>query len=173
MQRRDLLGLILAGPLVGAAAPGCSRASPRPLEDENIDVADSAWIRLSALRREPKFQPHDYPPLGYMGPDTPEDLEPLTNMVNRAIDRVLALKAPRISAASVRPVLLRTMAEAALFATDDRDRVVGYLLEVWYILGFHTALFAMRHGSAYKIPPGYSEPLPPGWTTPDRPRPIG
>ena len=145
----------------------------QPLPEETIAVSDTAWVRLAALRREPKFIPHEYPPLGYTGADTPEDLAPLTAIVNEAIDQVLALKSDRLSASLARPPLRRAAARTELFATEDRDRVWGYLVEVWYILGFHTPLFVSMYGDAFVIPEGYSEPLPPGWSAPDKPRPIG
>lgn len=143
------------------------------LPEETISVSEEAWARLAALRREPKFIPHDYPPLGYTGADTPEDLQPLTQIVNEAIDQVLVLKSNRLSASLARPPLRRAAARIDLFATEDRDRVWGYLVEVWYILGFHTPLFVSMYGAAFEVPEGYSEPLPPGWSTPDQPRPIG
>jgi hypothetical protein len=57
--------------------------------------------------------------------------------------------------------------------TEDRDRTQGYMLEIWYILGFKGATGRFAYGGAVQKPSGLGEPLPPGWTAPDRPRPIG
>ena len=171
-RRRGLLGLILSSPLILAT----TRQQPgylRPLESEARAVNDAAWARLEALRKERKFRRYSYPRLGYRGPDEPEDLEPLTEIVNGALDRVLTLRASTVSSDAVRPILHRAMEEADSFATEDRHRVWEYLIEVWYILGLRTALFAERPGSSFEIPSSYSEPLPPGWSAPDRPRRFG
>ena len=59
-----------------------------------------------------------------------------------------------------------------MLETEDRDRAQGYMLEIWYILGFKGATGLFAYGAAYSKPVGYGEPLPPGWTGPDKPRPI-
>jgi len=60
-----------------------------------------------------------------------------------------------------------------LLETEDRDRTAGYMLEVWWLLGFKGATGRFAHGSAYPVPAGHGEPLPPGWTASDKPRRIG
>jgi hypothetical protein len=65
----------------------------KTLPDETFVTPSFEWVRLAALRNESKFVPHDYPPLGYTGGYTPEDLDPLTNIAVHAIDGVLALHA--------------------------------------------------------------------------------
>jgi len=57
--------------------------------------------------------------------------------------------------------------------TEDRDRTQGYMLEIWYLLGFKGSTGLFQYGSAFKIPQGYGEPLPPGCVSPTQPRPIG
>ncbi len=64
------------------------------------------------------------------------------------------------------------MKSVNLLETEDRDRTGGYMLEIWYLLGFKGATGRFAYGSYYTKPPGYAEPLPPGWTAPDNPRPI-
>jgi len=146
----------------------------RQLEEELVSFTPALRARLEALRIESKFGPHEYPPLGYTGPDTPEDLEPLAAIINQAIDAVLVTSDEVIAASSVRPILHLAIEEADLFATEDRERVWGYVLEIWYILDFRTALFAEPRGYQGVLnPDGYSEPLPPGWASPDQPRQIG
>jgi hypothetical protein len=138
-----------------------------------VIVPATAWAHLEALRGERKFVPHAYPPLGYTGADTREDLEPLTQIVDRALDEVLALRAPQASASVVRPILREANRRLGAFATEDRDRAWGYLVEIWSVLGFRGALFDGSYGEAFSVPEGYAEPLPPGWIAPDRPRQIG
>jgi hypothetical protein len=57
--------------------------------------------------------------------------------------------------------------------TEDRERAQGYMLEIWYIIGFKRPTGLFTYGSGIRIPPGYAEPLPPGWVSPDKPRTIG
>ena len=140
------------------------------LPDETIATPETTWATLAMLRREPKFVPHEYPPLGYTGPDTPEDLEPLTEIVDQAIDGSLALRAEALSASILRPILVQAQQQADMFATEDRDRVWGYMLEIWYIVGFRVSLFGATYGTYFQVPDGYGEPLPPGWNAPDQPR---
>ena len=115
------------------------------LPDETIATPETTWATLAMLRREPKFVPHEYPPLGYTGPDTPEDLEPLTEIVDQAIDGSLALRAEALSASILRPILVQAQQQADMFATEDRDRVWGYMLEIWYIVGFRVSLFGATY----------------------------
>ncbi len=145
----------------------------RQLDEELVSFSPEVRRRLEALRAEPKFGPHSYPPAGYTGPDTPEDLEPLVAIVNLAIEAVLSISGETIAASSVRPILHRAIEEGDLFATEDRERVWGYVLEIWYILDFHSPLFAeLLSYRGVQLPDGYSEPLPPGWSSPGQPREI-
>ena len=64
------------------------------------------------------------------------------------------------------------MRDVAMLETKDRDRTQGYMLEIWYILGFKGPTGHFGYGSAYRKPDGYGEPLPPGWLAPDMPRRI-
>jgi len=65
------------------------------------------------------------------------------------------------------------MAAVDPLETEDRDRTGGYMVEIWYLLGFQGCDGSgLAYGSAHPKPHGYGEPLPPGWTAPDKPRPI-
>jgi hypothetical protein len=57
--------------------------------------------------------------------------------------------------------------------TEDRERTAGYLIEIWYILGFKGSTGRFAYGAGFPLPPGYGEPLPPGWKSPTEPRVIG
>lgn len=170
------IALIVLASIVLLAAGGATwlvmrwNAAFPQASDEVVQLTPAIRGRLEALRAESKFGPHDFPPLGYVGPDTPEDAPVLNAAVNDFIDSVLAeadgpISAPRVSA-KMKPPLDRLR----LLATEDRERAAGYLIEVWYILGFKGPTGRFAHGSGYPVPPGYGEPLPPGWTAPDQPR---
>lgn len=140
---------------------------------EVVQLTSEKRVSLQRLRAETKFQPDDYPPLGYTGAETREDEARATAAVNQVIDAILVQADESLHAEVPIALIERAMREVAALATEDRDRTQGYLLEIWYILGFRgpTGLFA--YGSAYPKPDGFGEPLPPGWIAPDRPRPIG
>jgi hypothetical protein len=128
---------------------------------------------LEALRTEHKFQPNDYPPLGYTGMATPEDEHTATEAVNDVIDNILAAPDGPRSASEVSDQLGKAMKKVDYLETEDRDRTSGYLIEIWYILGFKGSTGRFAYGAAFPMPPGYGEPLPPGWKSPMQPRVIG
>ncbi len=171
------IALIVLASIVLIAAGGATWAVMQwsavfpKTSDEVVQLTPAIRARLEALRAEAKFGPHDFPPLGYIGPDTPEDAPVLNAAVNGFIDSVLAEADGPISAQSVSAKMKASIDRLRLFATDDRERATGYLIEVWYILGFKGPTGRFAHGSGYPVPSGYGEPLPPGWTAPDRPRP--
>ena len=127
---------------------------------------------LQRLRAEIKFLPNDYPPLGYTGAATPENQARATAAVNGVIDAVLAQSDGLIHAKAVSDLIGGAMKAVNSLETEDRDRAGGYMVEVWYLLGFKGATGRFAYGSAYPKPQGYGEPLPPGWAAPDKPRPI-
>ena len=148
-----------------------SRLWPKP-SAELVQLTPEKRLLLQRLRAENKFQPNDYPPLGYTGAETREDEARAMATVNQVIDAVLTKPDGPLRAEVVIALIGKGTREVGTLATEDRDRTRGYLLEIWYILGFKgpTGLFA--YGSAYPKPDGYGEPLPPGWIAPDKPRPI-
>jgi hypothetical protein len=111
--------------------------------------------------------------LGYTGAETTEDRVRATGAVDDVIDTVLAQPDGSVHARDVSRLIGKGMKQVFWLATEDRDRTAGYLVEVWYILGFKGPTGQFVSGSGYFRAEGYSEPLPPGWTAPDRPRPIG
>ena len=139
---------------------------------EVVQLTPEKRILLQRLRAETKFQPHNYPPLGYTGAETPEDQVQATAAVNAVIDVVLARSDGPILAKALLDPIANAMRHVDLLATEDRNRTADYLIEIWYILGFKGATGLFAYGAGYPKPVGYGEPLPPGWTAPDKPRPI-
>jgi hypothetical protein len=144
-----------------------------PVSVETVRLTAVATERLRSLKAEHKFQPNNYPPLGYTGVETPEDEKVAVAAVDKVIDGILARREAPITAATVSALIGEGMRQVDQLATEDRDRTAGYMIEIWYILGLRGSTGRFAYGSAYPRPPGYDEPLPPGWASPDRPRPIG
>lgn len=149
-----------------------SRLWPKP-STEVVQLTPAKRIKLQRLRSEAKFGSNNYPPLGYTGAATPEDQAQAAAAVNGVIDAVLAQPNGPIHAKTVSGLIGNGMRSVETLETEDRDRTGGYMLEVWYLLGFKGATGRFAYGSASIKPAGYGEPLPPGWTAPDRPRPNG
>jgi hypothetical protein len=174
-MRRALIGIgALAILLVGAVGYGLflyNRGFP-PVSSEVVQLTAAKRAVLTRLKAEKKFGPDDYPPLGYTGIATPEDGAVATAAVNAIIDAVLARPDGPLPARVVSELIGKAVRKIGLLETEDRDRATGYMVEIWYILGFKGATGHFAYGSAFPIPPGYGEPLPPGWTAPDKPRPI-
>jgi hypothetical protein len=87
--------------------------------------------KLEALLAAPKF----VATARYTGIDTPEDLGPLTAIVNRAISDVLEMPEPR-DAGRVRERLRRVGKDVAYFATEDREQAYRYAVQTWRAAGF-------------------------------------
>jgi len=142
-----------------------------PASTEIIELTPEKRLSLERLKAEAKFGPHHYPPLGYTGAATPVDREQATVAVNGVIEAILVQPDGPLRARTVSGFIGTGMDAVDMLETEDRDRTQGYMLEVWYLLGFKGATGHFAYGSAIPKPPGYGEPLPPGWTAPDKPRP--
>ena len=140
---------------------------------EMVELTSEERSRLQALRAEHKFQPHEYPPLGYTGMATPDDERIATEAVNDVIDGILAAPDGPRHASKVADDIGKAMKKIGSLETEDRDRTSGYLIEIWYLLGFKGPTGRFSYGAGFPIPPGYGEPLPPGWKSPTQPRAIG
>ncbi|WP_293474129.1 DUF4844 domain-containing protein [Phenylobacterium sp.] len=158
--------------LLGARLSPFSGLFPTPSTEVVAFTAEKRQL-LRRLRGEAKFGPHDYPPLGYTGAETPEDRVRATAAVDRVIDAVLAEQGSTLRGEVVSREIGGALRSVRGLATEDRDRTADYLLEVWYILGFKGPTGRLSHGAGFVRAPGYAEPLPPGWTAPEKPRPIG
>lgn len=163
--------IVVVGGLLGFRFWQVFEDHPAP-STETVTLTEEKRDLLERLRAEAKFAPNDYPPLGYTGAAIPRDRITATMAVDGVIDAVLAQRDGMISAEAVSDMIDRGMEAVDLLETEDRDRTAGYMIEVWYILGFRGATGHFVYGAAYPIPPGYGEPLPPGWTAHDRPRPL-
>ena len=139
---------------------------------EIVQLTPDKRRALLGLRAEHKFQPNDFPPLGYTGMESPEDEATATQAVNNVIAAVLAEPDGPLTAKTVSDRIGKEMQPIKLLATEDRERTLGYMVEIWYLLGFKGATGRFAHGSAFPVPSGYGEPLPPGWRSPTEPRPI-
>jgi hypothetical protein len=169
------IAVILSAMLLVGAAVGLIRyrqAFPAPSE-EVVRLDAQKRAALANLKAESKFGPHSYPPLGYTGAATPEDKLVATSAVNGLIDGVLAHSDGPIAARDVSRLIAKALRRVEMLETEDRDRAGDYMIEVWYLLGFHEATGRFAHGSAFPRWPSYAEPLPPGWKSPTEPRPIG
>lgn len=149
-----------------------SRPFPTPSQ-EIVQLNTQKRAVLSRLRSEEKFERHDYPPLGYTGVATPEEGVVSRSAVNDVVDAILSRQDGPVPASAVSELIGRGMKRVNRLETEDRDRTSGYMIEIWYILGFKGATGHFAYGSAFPVPPGYGEPLPPGWKSPTEPRPIG
>jgi hypothetical protein len=146
------------------------------LPSPSIEVAqlsDQAIQGLTRLRAETKFQPNDFPPVGYAGAESEADRAKASGAVNAVIDAILVRSDQPVHATAVSKLIAKAMNDVDLLATEDRDRTAGYLLEIWYIAGFKGATGRFAYGAAFPKPAGYGEPLPPGWKSPTEPRAIG
>lgn len=127
---------------------------------------------LVRLGDETKFEPYDYPPLGYTGIATPEEGIAARAAVNDVIEAILSRQDGPVAATTVSDLIEQGMRRVDQLETEDRDRTAGYMIEIWYLLGFKGATGRFAYGAAFKPPDGYGEPLPPGWKSPMDPRPI-
>lgn len=162
---------LLATALLGFRLWQFSRLWPKP-SVEITTLTTERRTTLLELRAEHKFQPNNFPPLGYTGAETVQDEVTATQAVDGVIDAILARPNGPLPAPTVAALIKSGLKSVKLLATEDRDRTQGYMLEIWYLLGFKGATGLFAYGSYYKVPPGYGEPLPPGWKSPNQPRPI-
>jgi hypothetical protein len=139
---------------------------------EIVHLTSEKRALLERLKAENKFLPHAFPPLGYTGPPTLDDRNRASAAVDGLIAGVLAFSDGPVPAKAVSDLISAAMKAVRLLDTEDRDRTAGYMLEVWYILGFKGATGRFVYGAWFKKPKGYGEPLPVGWIAPDQPRSI-
>lgn len=169
-----ILSILLFAVIAGGATAwsNYSRLFPKP-SSETVHLDAQRRKALIQLRNEEKFEPDDYPPLGYTGVATPEEGVVARSVVNDVLDAILSRQDGPIEAKSVSGLIGRGMKRVNLLETEDRDRTSDYMIEIWYILGFKGSTGQFAYGSAFLKPPGYGEPLPRGWKSPSEPRPIG
>ena len=89
-----------------------SRLWPKP-STELVQLTPEKRVLLQRLRAEAKFQPHNYPPLGYTGAETREDEARATAAVNQVIDAVLSNSDGPLSAEVLIALVGKRMREVA------------------------------------------------------------
>ncbi|MFZ2102306.1 MAG: DUF4844 domain-containing protein [Oricola sp.] len=171
---RTFLVLLAIALIALAGAVWCKYRSQFPdPSGETVQLDAEKRQALIRLRDEKKFGPHDYPPLGYTGIATPEEGVVARAAVNAVLELILSREDGPIPAEFVAELIGQAKKSVHMLETEDRDRTTGYLIEIWYLLGFKGATGRFAYGSAFPLPDGFGEPLPPGWTSPTEPRPIG
>ena len=139
---------------------------------ETVQMTAQKREMLTRLRKEEKFEPHNYLPLGYTGVATHDEGVTARGAVNDVLDSILSRKDGPVSASLVSGLIGAGMKRVHLLETEDRERTGNYMVEIWYLLGFKGSTGRFAYGSAFPKPEGYGEPLPPGWKSPTQPRPI-
>lgn len=140
------------------------KPKPEPLYEERAMLDEATRARLQALRDDDKFHADD----AYPGPKGPKNRATLSGWVDGVIDDILAEDDGPLEASDVAGRIGIAIGAASKRPAADQDRLHGYLIEIWYILGYRSATGYFPASDA--APEGWSEPLPPGWDAPDRPR---
>lgn len=149
---------------VGGAIWRFWKPKPEPLYEETALLGEAVRERLQALREEDKFWADGT----YAGPKGPKNRATLSGWVDGILDDILAEPDGPLEASDVAGRLGIAIGAASKRPAADQDRLHGYLIEIWYILGYRSATGYFPPSDA--APEGWSEPLPPGWEAPDRPR---
>jgi len=168
MRIFHVIALAILLPIVVMGAWKCV-TSP-DVSQEAVSLDDDKIARLIRLKDEEKFEAHDYAPLGYTGVATPQEGAVARAAVNDVIESILARADGPIEARTVSRLIEQGMKRVSHLETEDRDRTAGYMIEIWYLLGFRGSIGRFAYGAAYQRPEGYAEPLPPGWKSPTEPR---
>ena len=161
---RILATFVLLAVTAGGAIWRFWKPKPAPLYEETAMLGAEVRERLEALRREDKF----HPGLGYAGPKGPKNRATLSAWVDGVLDDILAEPDGPLEASDVAGRLGLAIGAASKRPAADQARLHGYLIEIWYILGYRSATGYFP--APDDAPEGWSEPLPPGWIAPDRPR---
>ena len=161
---RILATLVLLAAAAGGVVWRLWKPKAEPLYEERILLGAEVRARLQALRDEDKFHSDDT----YPGPKGPKNRATLSGWVNGVIDDILAEADGPLEASDVAGRLGIAIGAASKRPAADQDRLHGYLIEIWYILGYRSATGYFP--ASEDAPEGWAEPLPPGWTAPDRPR---
>lgn len=161
---RILATLVLLAAAAGGAAWRFWKPRPAPLYEERATLGGEVRARLQALRDEAKFGADGT----YAGPKGPRNRAALSVLVDGVLDDLLAEADGPLEASDVAGRLGIAIGAASKRPAADAARLHGYLIEIWYILGYRSATGYFPPSEA--APEGWAEPLPPGWAAPDRPR---
>jgi len=165
---RILAAVVLLAVAGGGAIWRLWRPRAVPLYEERASLGPELRARLLALREDEKFHADDTLAPPYPGPRGPRNRASLSAFVDGVIDDILAAPDGPLEASDVAGRLGIAIGSASKRPAADVARLHGYLIEIWYILGYRSATgyFPPSQGG----PEGRGEPLPPGWAAPDRPR---
>ncbi|MFC5344140.1 hypothetical protein ACETK8_18635 [Brevundimonas staleyi] len=162
---RILSALILVAFAAGGAIWRWWKPKPEPLYEERVMLDEALRARLQALRDEDKFHAGE----GYAGPKGPKNRATLSGWVNGVIDDILAEDDGPLEASDVAGRIGLAIGAASKRPHADQERLHGYLIEIWWILGYRSATGYFPTDDA---PEGWGERLPPGWASPERPRSL-
>lgn len=162
---RILATLVLLGFAAGGAIWRWWRPKAEPLYEERVMLDAALRERLQALRDEDKFWAEE----GYAGPKGPKNRATLSGWVNGVIDDILAEDDGPLEASDVAGRIGLAMGVASKRPAADQARLHGYLVEIWWILGYRSATGYFPTDGA---PEGWGERLPPGWASPEQPRSL-
>ena len=165
---RILATLVLLAAAAGGAAWRFWKPKPEPLYEERVLLGGEIRARLQALRDEAKFGADDSLDPPYPGPKGPRNRVALSAMVDGVLDDLLAEADGWLEASDVAGRLGLAIGAASRRPAADAARLHGYLIEIWYILGYRSATGYFPPSA--DAPEGRAEPLPPGWAAPERPR---
>lgn len=165
---RIFAAIVLVGFAAGGAIWRMFRPKPEPLYEETIHLGADIRDRLRALREEAKFHADAAIVPPYAGPRGPKNRASLSAFVDGVIDDILNEQDGPLEASDVAGRLGLAIGSASKRPHADQERLHGYLIEIWYILGYRSATGYFPASDA--VPEGWAEPLPPGWTAPDQPR---
>lgn len=165
---RLLAAVVLLAMAGGGAIWRLWKPKAGSLYEETARLDPALRARLQALREDDKFHADATLDPPYPGPKGPRNRASLSAFVDRVIDDILAAPDGPLEASDVAGRLGLAIEAASKRPAADVARLNGYLIEIWYLLGYRSATGYFPASEA--IPAGRGEPLPPGWTDADTPR---
>jgi hypothetical protein len=165
---RILAVFVLLGFAAGGAVWRLWKPKAEPLYEERTVLDAKLRARLQALRDEAKFHADDTIDPAYAGPRGPRNRASLSAFVDGVIDDILSEPDGPLEASDVAGRLGIAIGGTSKRPAADVVRLNGYLIEIWYILGYRSQTGYFPPSDT--APEGWGEPLPPGWLAPDKPR---
>ncbi len=165
---RILAAVVLVAVAAGGAIWRMWKPRTGPLYEEQAALGPDLRARLQALRDENKFHPDDTIEPPYAGPKGPKNRASLSAFVDGVLDDILGEPDGPLEASDVAGRLGVAIGAASKRPAADVARLHGYLIEIWYILGYRSPTGYFPPSDA--APQGWGEPLPPGWASPAAPR---
>lgn len=165
---RILSAIVLVAFAAGGALWRLWKPRPAPLYEETILLGPEIREQLKALRDEAKFHADAAIVPPYPGRKGPKNRASLSAFVDGVIDDILNEPDGPLEASDVAGRLGIAIGQASKRPRADQERLHGYMIEIWYILGYRSATGYFP--APETAPDGWSEPLPPGWTDPETPR---